>query len=70
MKAGDVCRCISNFTGISSEELTLYKNDIVQVMLLYGKVCVQLVLCTVEVFVHEKLVFMCKVFVQMKLVSK
>lgn len=31
MKAGDVCRCISNFNGISSEELTLYKNDIVQV---------------------------------------
>ncbi|MPC31088.1 hypothetical protein E2C01_024365 [Portunus trituberculatus] len=30
MKAGDVCRCISDFSGISSEELTLYKNDIVQ----------------------------------------
>ena len=32
MKAGDVCRCISNFSGISAEELTLYKNDIVQVI--------------------------------------
>ncbi|XP_063874664.1 dynamin-binding protein-like isoform X1 [Scylla paramamosain] len=31
MKAGDVCRCISDFSGISAEELTLYKNDIVQI---------------------------------------
>lgn len=31
MKAGDVCRCISDFSGISADELTLYKNDLVQV---------------------------------------
>ncbi|ROT61728.1 hypothetical protein C7M84_020468 [Penaeus vannamei] len=30
MKAGDVCRCINDFTGMSSDELTVYKNDIVQ----------------------------------------
>lgn len=31
MKAGDVCRCINDFTGMSSDELTVYKNDIVQI---------------------------------------
>ncbi|XP_069947710.1 dynamin-binding protein-like isoform X2 [Cherax quadricarinatus] len=31
MKAGDVCRCISDFTGVSQDELTVAKNDIVQV---------------------------------------
>ncbi|KAK4319618.1 hypothetical protein Pmani_009460 [Petrolisthes manimaculis] len=32
MKAGDVCRCISDFSGISAEELTIYKNDLVQII--------------------------------------
>ncbi|XP_076037755.1 uncharacterized protein LOC143023129 isoform X2 [Oratosquilla oratoria] len=31
MKAGDVCRCISNFTGVLPEELSICRDDIAQV---------------------------------------
>lgn len=31
MKAGDLCRCITNFSGVLPDEITVYQNDIVQV---------------------------------------
>lgn len=31
MKPGDICRCISDFTGVLPEEINVYKNDILQI---------------------------------------
>ncbi|XP_068200932.1 dynamin-binding protein-like [Palaemon carinicauda] len=31
MKTGDICRCISDFTGLLPEEINVYKNDILQI---------------------------------------
>ncbi|KAG7175114.1 Dynamin-binding protein-like [Homarus americanus] len=31
MKAGDVCRCITDFSGVLEDEITVYKNDMVQI---------------------------------------
>ncbi|XP_071537624.1 uncharacterized protein [Panulirus ornatus] len=37
MKVGDLCRCITNFSGVLPDEITVYKNDIVQVQMVVDR---------------------------------